>query len=260
MIVMYDTVPEGISSIPGDAQAVAGYVDGFYVSFPGLVQRFASSAHCLSIAVHPDADAACCDCESGDLTVAQVAPWVDRQLSLGHWRPCVYASQDTFENQGLLQALAGYGDKIRRWVAAYPGTGQNVPGGYDAHQYVDHGPQGQNYDISICLDTFFPGTPSPPPDQFHYDWFATGPFPTTQWGPLDERQVVLDYDGARKHRIKYHGYLHGTLRPQLAWLAGRVYHEATSQPDKDGKPSWDLFFRGWRFQELIQRSQGKRFA
>ena len=261
MITMYDTIPDSVGQIPADAQAVAGYVDGWYVSFPLLVERFASQAHCLSIAVHPNDDAACLDVEPGDATVGDAPAWVDRQLARGQWRPCVYASQSSWEDDGLYGLLAGYETRIRRWVAAYPGTGANVPSGYDAHQYADVGPHGENYDTSVCRDDFFPSKPTPPPDPHHYQWFFDQPFNTGRpWGKINERQVVLHYDGARAHWIRYRAYLNHVLRPQLRALAGRVYTVAHEQPDPNGKPSWDRFHRGWRFQQLIQRSQGKRFA
>ena len=57
-------------------------------------------------------------------------------------------------------ALERFGGRIRRWVAAYPGTGANVPPGFDAHQWSDGG---GNLDTSVCLSDFFDSAPPPPP-------------------------------------------------------------------------------------------------
>lgn len=154
-ITMYDSVT--VSTIPGNATAVAGYVDGLFDNFGALVAAF-PHAHHLSITVTPGVGAACCDCEVGDLSVGEAIGWVQFALDGGIWRPCVYANADRWENQGLRGALAHYGNRIRRWIAAYPGTGANVPAGYDAHQYSDNA-LGRNLDASVCRDDFFGSAP-----------------------------------------------------------------------------------------------------
>jgi hypothetical protein len=69
-----------------------------------------------------------CDCESGDLTVAQALAWTEAQIKL-HVDPiCVYASLSVWTNQGLLagvQALEKkYGVKVKKWVAHYNNVAQ----------------------------------------------------------------------------------------------------------------------------------------
>lgn len=155
LLTMFDAVT--VDNIPVTARYVALYADG---QFNNLA---AGRAHCphaevLTITVIPANTGECCDCEVGDLTVAQAETWVVERLAAGVYRPCVYADADRWENQGLASALAGYGSRIRRWVAAYPGTGANVPVGYDAHQYATG-----ELDTSVCLADFFDGPPSPPP-------------------------------------------------------------------------------------------------
>jgi hypothetical protein len=45
------------------------------------------------------------------------------------------------------------------WVAAYPGSGANVPPGAVAHQWIDHGP----YDESVTVDWWPPHVSPPQP-------------------------------------------------------------------------------------------------
>lgn len=94
-------------------------------------------------------------------------------------------------------------------------------------------------------------------DAHNYGWFISGKF-SSQWGTLNERNVVKHYDGARIHPVKYHNYLN-KLRAELKMLAGRDITVARRQ-QVHGKPSWDLYHRGWRYQQLIRRSQGKVVA
>jgi hypothetical protein len=100
-----------------------------------------------------------CDCESGDLTVAQALAWTEAQIKL-HVDPiCVYASLSVWTNQGLLagvQALEKkYGVKVKKWVAHYNNVAQ-IPSWADADQFADPGP----VDHNVALANFF--TPSPP--------------------------------------------------------------------------------------------------
>jgi hypothetical protein len=75
---------------PG-ADAYLGYTDGNWPTFPGLRRMF-PGAHLLSMAVFAIDNAEGCDCEKGDLTIAQVPGWVQRQHARGVQRPVVYAS------------------------------------------------------------------------------------------------------------------------------------------------------------------------
>lgn len=179
-IVMYDAADPAVvrDVIPSTAQAVAGYVGppsniNRYVTFPAVVARFYSHAHCFSIATHNFLLAACLDVETGDATPDQAPGWYHYALAAGHWRPCFYANASTMP--AVKAALVGAGiprASYRLWVAAYPGTGPNIPAGFDAHQYTDHGPNGENYDISVCTDDFFgpPPAPTPPPAPPHSPW------------------------------------------------------------------------------------------
>jgi Glycosyl hydrolases family 25 len=175
-ITMYDAADPAVirNTIPGDAKAVAGYVGppssiNRYVTFPDVVKRFGGKAHCFSIAVHDFLIAACLDIETGDATPAQAKGWFHLVKAHGQYRPCFYANASTMP--AVKQALSGIPrNQYRLWIAAYPGSGANIPPGYDAHQYTDHGPHGENYDISVLRDDFFPSAPKPSPPPPHSPW------------------------------------------------------------------------------------------
>ena len=102
-----------------------------------------------------------CDCEAGDLTVQGALRWAEEQIKLKVELICVYASLDTWENQGLLTAIQAlekkYGVRIRKWVAHFNNIAQ-IPSWADADQYADPGP----VDHDIALATFFSDLPKPP--------------------------------------------------------------------------------------------------
>lgn len=102
-----------------------------------------------------------CDCEAGDLTVQGAVRWAEEQIQLHVALICVYASLDTWENQGLLTGIEAlekkYGVKIRKWVADFNNIAK-IPSWADADQYADPGP----VDHDIALATFFGDLPKPP--------------------------------------------------------------------------------------------------
>lgn len=246
-ITMYDACTAG--NIPFATEAAACYVNGGCSNEAAVRAR--RPKYLLTISTNAGGDADCLDVESGDATPDQAAGWVARQFARGVYRPCVYGTESSWDGS-MLHDLSGFGDRIRRWVAAWDNSA-TVPAGYDAHQY--RGGVHEPFDVSVCLPNFF--DPPQPTDPHHYEWFSVGPFPS-QWGKIDERQIVLDYDGARQHPIRYFLYLR-KLRAQLKFLADRVWTVAHQQL-VDGKPSWGLFYRGWRYQELLKRSQGQRLV
>lgn len=256
MVIMYDSIQ--VSAIPADAKAVAGYVGGSWPDFSPLVKRFPTALH-KSVAVNSGEDADILDVETGDASPSQAPAWVNRQLSRGLKLPGIYANASTMTAvQTALNAAKIARTNYVLWVASWNNTA-DVPTGFEAHQFIDHGPNGENIDISACDPSFWHTAPSPPAvNPPHYDWFSTGPFPS-QWGDLDERGVVESYDGARKHPLIYKLFLL-TLEAKLLFLANRVRFEAVSQPNADGTPSNGVDHRGWRYQGLIHRSQGQRFV
>ncbi len=150
---MYDTTDVNTGLPVAHPQAVAGYVNGNYPSYNGLVKRYPGAKH-LSIAVNTSTDARCLDVETGDATPADAPAWVRRQHARGIARPIVYANASTME--AVLAALNA--DFIKRgeyllWEAHYDNIA-NVPPGRDAKQYRNVETPGHNYDISECQPWF----------------------------------------------------------------------------------------------------------
>lgn len=160
-IAFYDDVD--VDKIPSNATHVAYYVDGHYANGSAMKARF-PHAQMFGITVSGSLvdEAICCDCEPGDLTPSQAVTWVEGKLAKNAYRPIVYASQSTWDT-GLTAAMAKYGNKIKRWVASYPGPGAVVPAGFDAHQYADS-KSGISLDCDVSLDTFWEmSAPKPKP-------------------------------------------------------------------------------------------------
>lgn len=104
-----------------------------------------------------------------------------------------------------------------------------------------------------------PYVPPTPPDPHHYREFPLGPF---DWNgrELWERATVLDYDRLRQHPFIHRPRL-AVLRVQLGELADRVAFEVIDQAKTSGRPrDWSADYRGWRYQQLTARAQGKRLA
>jgi hypothetical protein len=159
-VKMYDSVTVG--EIPTDAPAVAGYVNGKFITFPTLQHNF-PRAQRLGIAVTSAADAECLDIEDGDARPDQAPAWVKRQIARGVKRPTVYAQVSSM--QSVLNALAGAGitrDQVRVWTAHYthqphrcsPACGFGFSTVADATQWTDKS-LGRNLDESLCDDSFF---------------------------------------------------------------------------------------------------------
>ncbi|HET9721129.1 MAG TPA: hypothetical protein VFP55_13695, partial [Solirubrobacteraceae bacterium] len=164
--IMFDSI--NVDAIPSDATAVAGYVGGHWPTFHQL-GRF-KHANRLSIAVTAAEDAACLDCEPGDVppaAVGEIADWLRRQRGRGEARPVIYASRDNLPGiiTGLHDAHGIAREKYRVWSAHY-GVGAHICSGVscgaaftaDATQWTDKA-LGRNLDESLLSDTFFPESP-----------------------------------------------------------------------------------------------------
>jgi hypothetical protein len=159
-VTMFDSVT--VSQIPKDAQAVAGYVNGYWPTFPVLCKDFPHALK-LSVAVNALHDADCLDVESGDATQDEAPAWVRRQIRRGIRRPVVYCS--TSVAPSVLADLSKHGigrSQIRLWTAHYTGhphvctsvCGNGFRDRADATQYTDKA-LGKNLDASLCNPDFF---------------------------------------------------------------------------------------------------------
>ena len=160
MITMYDSIQ--LSQIPANAEAVAGYVNGQWPTYPEVVKRW-PHAHHLSIAVSSWADAECLDVESGDATNDVAAAWVRRQRIRGIARPVIYTSVSNVSTLLRKLGAAGIGrNDIRLWTAHYSmrphlcdrGCGFGMGTVADATQWTDKS-GGLTLDESLCTPNFF---------------------------------------------------------------------------------------------------------
>lgn len=145
--LMYDAV--NVDAIPADATMVAGYVDGGYVTWPELVQRF-PHARKVSITTTGDSTADVIDVENGDAVPQKAVDWVRRMRHAGK-RPIVYTSKDNLE--AVIAAFEAEREAAPFWwIADWTGEPHLHPGSV-ATQYASptvpppYGPI--NYDVSL---------------------------------------------------------------------------------------------------------------
>ena len=170
MLVMQDSIyPQNLTAT---ADAYLGYTNGKWPTWATVRARFPSKP-VIAMTVFPGADAEGCDCESGDLTPAQVPPFVKAQLARGVYRPVVYASTSNVE--GVLADLSatGIARASIRLLSAHYGDGQHICGpatckwsgvpACDGTQWTDAAPGagGSKIDQSCLLPNFFATAPKP---------------------------------------------------------------------------------------------------
>lgn len=148
---------------PNQSHAVF-YIDGVFANRDAVARRCPKAKlYGITVFGRLGRDVFACDCERGDMTVAQTVAWVAAQVRLNVPLVCVYAGLDTWENQGLLKALEKYGHRIRRWVAHYNNIPE-VPPWADADQFASPGP----IDRDVAVANFFNGvSPVVPPPKPH---------------------------------------------------------------------------------------------
>lgn len=262
VITMFDSID--VKQIPADAQAVAGYVGGFWPTYSPLVAQFPHAKH-KSIAVNASEDADILDIENGDAVPADAPAWFHRQKARGLELPGFYASASVVgEVESVLTAAGITRKEYVLWAAHYTGVKPNPPfeEGADAVQFTDRA-LGRNLDQSACVPAFWGAAPTPPvKNDTHYDWFDSKKRRVylrlrTERGQVelyDRLRAQVNNNGRAAHPIRL-----WFTRKVIAWFAKRVLTVAKEQPNH-GKPSWGKFHRGWRYQQLIHRAQGHRFV
>lgn len=139
---MYDSVTP--SAIPQDAEVVAGYIDGRYAWSAADWNRFPRAVK-LTIAVFASHDADVLDVEIGDATPQEAPGWIIRQQARGLTVPTIYCNTATIG--AVRAACAGL---TYNWWAAHYTFEPHIENGSVATQYADHGPNGENVDVSLC--------------------------------------------------------------------------------------------------------------
>lgn len=277
LVTAYDSTD--ITTVPSNAQFLMGYNSGHWPTYGQMVDRFpalAKAGHIKSIAVQADVDGDILDAEPGDASPDQVAGWVQRQFARGAKRPIVYSSISEFPQ--ILADLHTRGiwrEQIGIWTADYNGQEHICgpgPGGCvnasrfgfnttaDATQWTDAA-LGRNLDQSLCKDEFW--TPAKKKPDPHYQWYLKVKIGGKEY---DEQALVREYDRLRDRPLSKILPERGELRALRAlckMLANRIarvalYDEKTGR--KRAHAEWGPYHRGFRYQGLIHRSQGKRVA
>jgi hypothetical protein len=225
-LTMYDCT--NVTSLPAGADAYAGYVDGLFANLTAIKRRFAGSgAHFLSIAVFASDDADCLDIEAGDATNAQAPGWVNRRLTGGAFRPCLYTSvsnvdalMTTLNETGISRA------EIRLWSAHY-GQGQHIcgPGTCRQAQHACDGTQwtdvalGRSLDQSVLLGNFFFTAPANLLITEESMLLKTGGGAITPVAiPQGATHVRLVAQETATVGLQFHGQADTTI--ELSWAAG----------------------------------------
>lgn len=158
--LMYDDV--NLSLIPKDAQAVAGYVGGWWPTFSKLRAMF-PRARRVSVAVNSREDADFLDIERGDATNSEAAAWFKRQRARGAKRPGFYTSvSNVAALVGVLKRSGISRPAYRLWTAHYtdkphlcsPKCYVGMPTTADGTQYTNHA-LGRSLDASVVTPAFF---------------------------------------------------------------------------------------------------------
>ena len=165
MRTMYDSVDP--TTIPADAQMVAGYVDpgGDYTWSAEAWARFPSATKVRIAGWASTDDGHVLDVEAGDATPDQAPGWCTRARARGIV-PTVYCSEAVigdvlgrFDAQGTPRPLI--------WRAAYPGGGPSldpsagVPHTEIAHQWANPDIIHAEYDVSVVADYWPSVDPAP---------------------------------------------------------------------------------------------------
>lgn len=124
--VMFDDTT--VSLIPKSAKAVAGYVNGIYTTWAGVLYNFPHAKH-VSISVTSRILADCLDIETGDATNADVADWHRRFKKAAahnktpHRKPIFYTSASNVGAlvSALRSAHIGRSEYVV-WSAHYNGS------------------------------------------------------------------------------------------------------------------------------------------
>ena len=160
------------ANLPHGADAYLGYVDGAWPTHDRVKAMF-PGVPVLGLTVLPGVRADGCDCESGDLTIAQVPAFVRAELDARAWRPVVYMSAANMRPVTATLGAAGIARSQVRLLSAHYGAGKHICGpgtcGYpraDGTQWTDTAPglNGSLIDESLLSPGFF-GATAPTPQE-----------------------------------------------------------------------------------------------
>jgi Rv2525c-like, glycoside hydrolase-like domain len=175
---------------------------------------------------------------------------VRRQLDRGfRWAWQTYAwSRHELDNRAQIY-------QFENGFTIHYGAGAKVGVDFDHAFYADYGqwwgvPGGVSTDVATG-----------PTDPHHYLRFPDQPLP---WHDkvLHERWLVQEYDRYRAApHMGANEEMLDLLRIDLTKARKRVWYVAHYDPKtgrRHPKPTWDKYYRGWRWQQLLKRSRGER--
>lgn len=258
MYVQYDDVT--VSLIPASAQAVLGYTDGTYDNRSAMTAAFPRALKTFLTVHGTDTTADGVDSEKGDASTAQVVWFVHQKLVQGV-KPVVY----TFlaQMQPMLDAIYASGvprEKILIMCAHVterphicgPECGFGLTETVDATQWTFTA-LGRSLDESLCTPAFFDRSLVPPKPPAPVD-----PHGYLRFSDLTRRSHVMEYDKLRPHPIKNRKRL-AVLRADMEKGAHSVALGVINDAKISGKPrDWAKWHRGWKYQQLVHRANGKR--
>lgn len=257
-VVMNDSVT--VSAIPAGSPAVAGYLSGNFPTWFSLRVAFPRAIR-IPVAirdtpVYPSlvGRVACLDDEPGDAVPDQAGPWAAGERKLGVI-PCVYASLRNGMSQvesSLARWLgAGWRKLVLLWDADWTGS-PRLDAGFDATQWLNHGPGGENYDQNVVTRTFLGIRPAPKPPvdlggAEHYERYPQAPS-----RPHRERQTVQGWDS--------HGCMNPVRRPVCRVTRSHLLYDLGRDQvlyRHDSRATRDALRLPGRIQGLVRRLDGR---
>lgn len=218
---MFDSV--NVSALPSGSSAVAGYLSGNWPTWLSLRNAF-PRAYRIPVAIRATpvyrslvGRMVCLDIEPGDATPAEGGPWAKGEIGLGV-KPCEYANESTMpEVKASLAHWLGsaWRSKVFLWVAAWT-YHRGLLVGYDADQWTDHGPNGQNYDESSVSRAFL-GIKPPPKLPVCYSHRIT-----RYQCNLARNQVAKDKRAVSSSNGAYKARGCPTLSQRVSWFGTRL--------------------------------------
>lgn len=118
-----------VANLPGGYDAYLGYVDGDFVTAPGLRAKFPAAELVLLTVTGQTVDCAGADVENGDLTAAMGASWARNFIEgASGVRPVLYASLDTMADLLLELGALNVVRASVRLLSAHYGRGPHICG------------------------------------------------------------------------------------------------------------------------------------
>lgn len=152
---MYDSVD--VTTVPANAQMVAGYVDGLYANVWSMQRAFPHAVVVrIAVSSHTN-DGHVLDVEPGDATPVEAVRWVEMRRAAGA-DPSIYCDTSRWP----LVRKAFQDANVREphyWIAKWDND-PTIPTGAVAKQYQNPRISGHQYDVSSVAD-FWPGVDAP---------------------------------------------------------------------------------------------------